>query len=149
LDRLRQTGAFSSPLPGGEHDLVYPIEQWLSWRYHAFRASGVSEPEFPDGVDKAAVMEAIDTVVNELETGAGLEAACRWYIERVRARLREYEARGATARPLESVQHAEVLHAAFLAEKRDQLARLEAAPMFPGSRAAVSSTAARRASASS
>jgi hypothetical protein len=135
LDRLREVGTFTSPVtaqPGYELGLVYPVEHWLAWRYHGGAHSGHDEPQFSGSVDKAEFLEACESIVAELDTSQGLDRATRWYVDRVRAQLRDHESRPASPRPSETLHHAELRRAALLADKRDQLARLEAAPTFPG-----------------
>jgi hypothetical protein len=131
-DRLSELERFASPTSSGGSRLLYPVEQWISWRYHGGADRGLEEPGFRTADHKEAVVAACASIQAELDTPEGLGRAVRWYVDRMGARLRDQESRPAAPRPSESLEHAELRRAAYLAEKRELFARLEADPVFPG-----------------
>jgi hypothetical protein len=139
LERMRDdprlvstAGALTEDAPRLSHS----VEHWLAWRYHGGLDAGQEEPRFADPAAWSAFQEAHEAIVADLRTPDGLARAARWYVDRVAARLREYESRSPARQPAETLEHATLRHAAWIAEKRDQLAALEAAPLFPGYRRA-------------
>jgi hypothetical protein len=135
LDRLGELERLVSPWPGRsvyELRLVYPVEPWLAWRYHGGAQAGQPEPKFANAGEAASFFEAHDGILADLDTPDGLARASQWYVDQVQARLRDFESVPASPRPSETLKQAELRRAAFLAEKRAQFARLQAAPLFPG-----------------
>jgi hypothetical protein len=117
---------------GERLELSHVAEQWLAWRYHGGAAAGLPEPQMAGDDEQATLVDACAAVVAGLSTPDGLARAEQWYVDRVRAHVEDHASHPVAPLPGEAREHAEVRRAAYLAERRDILARLEAEPRFPG-----------------